>query len=80
MKIRKIRILESKREKLQLFAKHTVSLNTCIIEIKRPISGHANSGSSENDLMSVCVKGRARGYNQCAQNNNQINHRRKITK
>ena len=33
---------------------------------KHPISGRANSGSSESDLMSMCVKGRARAYKQGA--------------
>ena len=37
---------------------------------KRPISRRANAGSSERDLMSVCVKRRTRAYKQCAQNNN----------
>jgi len=47
---------------------------------KRPISGPANSGSSESDPVSVCVKRSARAYKQCAQNNNKINRRPKITK
>ena len=80
MKARRKRIPESNREKLQLFAKRTVSSNTCTIETKRPISGRANLGSSENDLVSVCVKGKARAYKQCAQNNNKNNCRYKITK
>ena len=54
MKVRKIRIPESNREKLQLFAKRTVSSNSCTIETKRPISGRTNPGSSESDLVSVC--------------------------
>ena len=66
MKKRKIRIPESNREKLQLIAKRTVSSNTCTIETKRPIYGRANPGSSESDLVSVCVKGKARAYKQCA--------------
>ena len=74
MKVRKIRIPDSNREKLQLFAKRTVSTknstNTRTIETKRPISGRANPGSSESDLVSVCVKGRVRAYKQCAQNDN----------
>ena len=37
---------------------------------KRPISGRVNPGSSENDLVSVCVKRTARACKQCAQNNN----------
>ena len=32
-------------------------------ENKRPISGRANPGSSESDLVSVCVKGKARADN-----------------
>ena len=80
MKARKIRIPASNREKLQLFAKRTVSSNTCTIETKRPISGRANLGSSESDLVSVCVKGRAHAYKQCGQNNNKTNCRQKITK
>ena len=32
---------------------------------KHPIYGRANPGSSESDMVSVCVKGRARAYNQC---------------
>ena len=80
MKARKIRIPESNKEKLQLFAKRTVSSYTCTIETKRPISGRANPGSSESDLVSVCVKGRGRAYKQCAQNNNKINCSHKITK
>ena len=32
----------------------------------RPISGRANPGSSERDLMSVCVKRKARADKQCA--------------
>ena len=55
-----------KRESVQLFAKRTVSSNTCTIETKRPISGRANPGSSESDLVSVCVKGKARAYKQGA--------------
>ena len=52
------------------------------IETKRPISGCTNPGSSESNLVSVCVcvKGRARAYKQCAQNNNKITCRQKITK
>ena len=42
------------------------------IETKCPISERTNPGSSESDLMSVCVKRRARAYKQCAQNNNKI--------
>ena len=61
MKARNIRILESNREKLQLFAKRMVSSKTSTIETKRPISGRANPGSSESDLVSVCVK-RTRAY------------------
>ena len=33
---------------------------------KRPISGRANPGSSESDLVSVCVKGKTRAYKQGA--------------
>ena len=33
---------------------------------KRPISGRADPGSSESDLVSVCVKEKARAYKQCA--------------
>ena len=36
------------------------------------------SGSLQ--VVSVCVKGKARAYEQCAQNNNKINCRYKITK
>jgi len=50
------------------------------IETKRPIFGRANPGSSESDLVSVCVKRTARAYKQCAQNNNKINYKHKITK
>ena len=70
MKARKIRISGSNRESVQLLTKRTVSSKTCTIETKRPISGRANLGSSESDLMSVCVKGKARAYKQCAQDNN----------
>ena len=82
MKARKIRIPKQNREKIQLFAKRTVSSNTCTIETKHPISGRTNPGSSENDLVSVCVcvKRRARAYKQCAQNNNKIICIHKITK
>jgi len=51
-----------------------------IIETKRLISGRANLGSSESDLVSMCVKRTARVYKQCAQNNNKINYNHKITK
>jgi len=44
--------------RIQLLARRTVSSNTCTIEPKRPISGCANPGSSESDLVSVCVKGK----------------------
>ena len=80
MKARKIRIPESNREKLQLFAKRAVSSYSCTIKTKRPISGRANPGASESDLVSVCVKGKARAYKQCAQNNNKNNCRYKINK
>ena len=57
--MKKERIPESK-ESVQLLAKRIVSSNTCTIETKRPISGRANPGSSESDLVSVCVKRTAR--------------------
>ena len=65
--------------RIQLLTKRTVSSNACTIETKRLISGRANSGSSESDLVSVYVKRTARACKQCAQNNNKINFRQKIT-
>ena len=52
--IKKCKNTRIKRESVQLLAKCTVSSNTCTIETKRPISGRANPGSSESDLVSVC--------------------------
>ena len=57
---------QNKRERTQAPRKAYCLSNTCTIEIKRPISGRANPGSSESDLVSVCVKRRTRAYKQCA--------------
>ena len=40
------------------------------IRDNRPITGRANPGSSERDLVSVSVKGKARADKQCINNNN----------
>jgi len=69
-----------KRESVQFLARSTVSSNTCTLETKRPISRRANPGSSESDLVSVCVKRTARACKQCTQNNNKINCSHRITK
>ena len=44
------------REGLKLLALWTVSSNSCIRETNCPISGRANPGSSERDLVSVCKR------------------------
>ena len=58
--IKKDKNTRIKRESVQFLVRRTVSSNTYTIETKRPISGRANPGSLESDLVSVCVKRTAR--------------------
>ena len=80
MKARKIKIPESNRERPAPRKAYDLIEHLNNRKTKRPISGRANPGSSESDLVSVCAKGRARAYKQCAQNNNKINYSHKITR
>ena len=51
-----------KRERESGSSQVVQSHRTSAQKNKRLISGHANPGSSESDLVSVCVKGKTRAY------------------